>query len=539
MQSYFPSRNHQIVFCALRFATLPGPMPRLLLSIVGLGCVCAWQGRAPLAGRTRAVGMNADSAPQTSILSIEDAVGKVAPVRAVAIASTVAAGDQQRNEQLEQPEPSQQQQSPRVASDRLIGTDKPTVWSEFGEIAKSTGAVNLGQGFPDWQPPEFVVEQAHAALREGVHQYTRPAGHPPLCEVLSSRYSRHLQRTVDPMAEVAITVGASQALYLTLQALLNPGDEVLLPEPAFDLYYGQVKLAGGTVRPVPMAVDGETLTWTLDVEALAAAAATGTPKLLILNSPHNPTGTAFPPETMEAVAAIVRAHPNLYVISDEVYKYTVYDEASAHTHFAALPGMFDRTVTLSSAGKTFSITGWQAGWCVGPEALIKPIQLLLPFVQFCVSAPIQHALAKVLTIADEPYEGHASYYDWLTAMYRGKRELLADGLRAAGMVPLAGHGGFFLMADTSSLEVPQEYLDEKTPAAPDGVTRDWALCRWMAHEAGVIAIPTSPFFSPANKHLAGKYVRFAFCKSDDTLREASKRIQALAARSAATPATGE
>jgi len=324
-----------------------------------------------------------------------------------------------------------------------------------------------------------------------------------------------------------VTVGASQALYLTLQALLNPGDEVLLLEPCFDLYYGQIQLAGGVVRPVPLSVDEAGATWTIDLAALEAAAATGTPRLLIMNSPHNPTGTAFPAAAMEGVAAIVARHPNLLVISDEVYKYTVYDDAAQHVHFAALPGMFERTVTLSSAGKTFSITGWQAGWCVGPEHLLKPIQLLLPFVQFCVSAPIQQALAKALAIADSPYKGHPTYYDWLTSLFRAKRALLADGLQKAGIRPMVGHGGFFLMGDTSSLQVPQKYLDECTPAAPDGVTRDWALCRWLAYEAGVIAIPTSPFFSGPNKHLSANYVRFAFCKSDETIVEACERLAAL------------
>jgi kynurenine--oxoglutarate transaminase/cysteine-S-conjugate beta-lyase/glutamine--phenylpyruvate transaminase len=321
-------------------------------------------------------------------------------------------------------------------------------------------------------------------------------------------------------------VGASQALYLTLQAHVNPGDEVLLLEPAFDLYYGQVRLAGGKVSPVALAVDEEAGRWRLDVAALERACTDKT-KLLVFNSPHNPTGTAFTADEMEAIAAVVRKHPNLMVISDEVYKYTVYAEDAAHTHFAALPGMYDRTVTLSSAGKTFSITGWQAGWCIGPERLIKPIQLLLPFVQFCVSTPVQNALSRVLTLADGPYEGHASYYDWLRAMYRRKREVLARGLRAAGMGVMEGQGGFFLMADTSGIAVPQRYLDETTPAAPNGVTRDWAFCRWMALEGGVIAIPASPFYSAPNKALAANYIRFAFCKGDDTLEEACARIQKL------------
>jgi len=326
------------------------------------------------------------------------------------------------------------------------------------------------------------------------------------------------------MAEVAVTVGASQALYLTLQSLVNPGDEVVLLEPAFDLYYGQIRLAGATAVPVALDVDEQRRTWTLNIERLEAAITPQT-KLLVLNSPHNPTGKTFPAEEMAQVAAMVRRHPDLLVISDEVYKYTVYGP-SPHVHFAALDGMFDRTVTLSSAGKTFSITGWQAGWCVGPKHLIKPIQLLLPFVQFCPSTPMQEALSRVLSVADEPYNGFPSYYDWLVDMYRGKRAILAEGLERAGLVPMEGEGGFFLVADTSALTVPEKYLAESTPAAAV-MTRDWALCRWFAKEAGVIAIPASPFYSAENKHLGANYVRFAFCKSDETLRDAAARIERL------------
>merc|ERR1719478_379193 len=240
-----------------------------------------------------------------------------------------------------------------IPARRLAGSGGPTVWSEFGELAAETGAVNLGQGFPDWAPPDFVVAEGVRALREGYHQYTRPAGHPPLAEVLAKRYSTHLRRRVDATSEVAVTVGASQALYLTLQALVNPGDEGVLLEPAFDLYYGQVRLAGGVAVGVPLSIDeGE---WRLDIDALARVL-TPRSKVLVLNSPH---------------------------------KYTVYD--GVHEHFAALPEMFDRTVTLSSAGKTFSVTGWQAGWCVGPSRLVRHIQLLLPFVQFCVATPVQQA----------------------------------------------------------------------------------------------------------------------------------------------------
>ncbi len=438
-------------------------------------------------------------------------------------------------------------------ANRLQGTGKPTVWSEFGQIAASHAkATNLGQGFPDWQPPDFVLREAHKAIDEGFNQYTRPAGHPPLAHVLAERYSRHLHRDVNPDTQVAVTVGASQALYLTLQAMLNPGEEVLLLEPAFDLYYGQVRLAGGTSVPVALslspATDEVPAEWHLDAAAVEAAITPRT-KILLLNSPHNPTGKVFTHAEMVALADIVRRHPQLLVISDEVYKYIIHSPVPggggggeavaggsgdgtaagvgsprAHAHFAALPDMFERTVTVSSAGKTFSITGWQTGWCVGPEHLIRPIQLLLPFVQFCAATPMQQALSRVLTLADQPYEGHASYYEWLCAMYRRKREVLVGAIGRAGLQPVAGQGGFFLMADTSALEVPDEFLKASTPAAPV-MTRDWALCRWLALEAGVVAIPASPFFSLENRHLGANHIRLAFCKSDATLIEAGERLE--------------
>lgn len=273
-----------------------------------LAAAVAWSPATPPGApwRSRAPGMVAESLP----LVVD---GVVKPTAAAAAAA--------RNEEEEvAPGLGSAANQPRnVPAARLAGTGKPTVWSEFGQLAAETGALNLGQGFPDWQPPEFVVEQCMDSLREGFHQYTRPAGHPALVEVLGERYSGHLGRPVDPLKEVAITVGASQALYLTLQALVNPGDEVILLEPAFDLYYGQVRLAGGKVKPVPLAVDDDARCWRLDIAALERACSSRT-KLLVLNSPHNPTGTAFTQEEMEAIAEIVRSHPNLLVISDEVYK---------------------------------------------------------------------------------------------------------------------------------------------------------------------------------------------------------------------------
>ena len=274
--------------------------------------------------------------------------------------------------------------SPGEATQRLGVNTGPTVWSEFGRIAEENDIVNLGQGFPDWLPPKFAVDSLVEAVldtAQSPHQYTRPAGHPNLVGQLARRYSIHLEKEIDPMEEVAVTVGASQALYLSLQTLVQPGDEVVLFEPFFDLYVNQVKLAGGTPVFVPLRFDpyndddddnggGE---WKLDREELMKVVSPRT-KAIILNSPHNPTGKIFSRAEMEVIAeSLDLAGPDCVVLSDEVYKYIVHappKDASfggsslcpGHTHFASLPGMWDRTITISSAGKTFSATGWQAGW---------------------------------------------------------------------------------------------------------------------------------------------------------------------------------
>jgi kynurenine--oxoglutarate transaminase/cysteine-S-conjugate beta-lyase/glutamine--phenylpyruvate transaminase len=274
--------------------------------------------------------------------------------------------------------------SPGEATLRLGLSTGPTVWTEFGRIAQEYNPVNLGQGFPDWLPPKFAVDSLVEAVLDSAqspHQYTRPAGHPNLVNQLARRYSIHIKRDILPMDEVAVTVGASQALYLSLQTLIKPGDEVILFEPFFDLYVNQVKLAGGTPVYVPLRFEeyGETDgivsggEWKLDRVELMKIVSPRT-KAIILNSPHNPTGKIFTRNEMEVIAeSLDLAGPDCVVLSDEVYKYIVHSPpkeenlgdsplCAGHTHFASLPGMWDRTITISSAGKTFSATGWQVGW---------------------------------------------------------------------------------------------------------------------------------------------------------------------------------
>lgn len=455
---------------------------------------------------------------------------------------------------------------------RLGSMTGPTVWSEFNRLAQENPNVaNLGQGFPDWLPPKFALDGLVEAAMDSAkspHQYTRTAGHPKLVKELAKRYTIHLNRDhIDPMGEVAVTVGASQAIYMALQTIVQPGDEIILFEPFFDLYVNQIKLAGGTPVYVPLTfvpydknVDensgGE---WVLESEELLNSITPKT-RAIILNSPHNPTGKVFTRNEMESISYAVetKASPNCVVLSDEVYKYIVHsppiDEiminangsktssssaisCPGHVHFASLPGMYDRTITISSAGKTFSATGWQVGWCIGPEHLIAPIHQLLPYIQFCASTVIQEALARTLPKADEPYEGHSNYYEYLKSTYTQKRDKLRSALIEAGFgitdFSVTPGGGFFLFARIGKDVVgslPRNRVGVNNPAAPGGTTRqDWALCQWMAEEKGVICIPSSPFFSKerALEGASDEFVRIAFCKTDETIKKATKAFMTL------------
>jgi kynurenine--oxoglutarate transaminase/cysteine-S-conjugate beta-lyase/glutamine--phenylpyruvate transaminase len=489
----------------------------------------------------------------------------------------------------------------------------PTVWSEFGRLAQMRSEsgmdlANLGQGFPDWPPPDFAVRGLVDAASSSTssHQYTRTAGHPALVRQLARRYSTHMDRSIDPMGEVAVTVGASQALYLCLQTLVEPGicDEVILFEPFFDLYANQIRLAGGVPVYVPLTfvpgtssssssssiVGGGGGTWILESDRLRERMSHAKTCAVILNSPHNPTGKVFTYDEMLSISNIVSnyAGPKCVVISDEVYKYIVHspprEEVDAnveeeerdgsermaghastsngivrsggggrrisrtttascpgHVHFASLPNMWDRTITVSSAGKTFSATGWQVGWCIGPSRLISSIHRLLPYVQFCASTVMQEALARTLPFADMPYMGHDNYYDYLNDKYRRKRDLLAKALVDVGFeVPdyenNPGWGGFFIFARITSrvrealppcrLEAPFSI----NAAAPGGDARlDWALCQWMVEEIGVLCIPSSPFFSRerALEGASDEFIRVAFCKTDETIERAAVALRKM------------
>uniref|UniRef100_A0A7R9U8K3 Aminotransferase class I/classII large domain-containing protein n=2 Tax=Pinguiococcus pyrenoidosus TaxID=172671 RepID=A0A7R9U8K3_9STRA len=452
-------------------------------------------------------------------------------------------------------------------AERLGEKSGPTVWQQMAVLAAQTGALNLGQGYPDWSPPEFVRKAGAQVLAPdappGVHQYTRTAGHPRLVNLLAKRYSKHFGRELDGLKEVSVTVGATQALYLCLQTLLHPGDEVLVLEPYFDLYIGQIKASGGVPVAVPLSLDMSE-GWRLDTAALERAITRDT-RVIIVNTPHNPTGTIFSRAELEAIADIAEKH-DLLVISDEVYKFIRFDQrwiasegleqkpeddqTLEHVHFAELSGMWERTMTVSSAGKTFSVTGWQVGWIVAPEQYTSTVHKILPLVQFCAATPLQEALSIALEEAEKPFNDYPNYYRFLQDVYAEKAATLAKALRSAGFTlgDGWGGGGLFLMAEVTSMMhlVPPEYFQEDwTPSEGQAavntvlngqkrVSNDLAFVRFLADQWDILAIPASAFFYSDDAEYESfgalekrAFIRFAFCKKDETLKEASEKLKAF------------
>lgn len=398
-----------------------------------------------------------------------------------------------------------------MTSTRLRGFDAPTVWQEFTPLSIKMQSVNLGQGFPDWPTPDFCKDALKASISAEHNQYSRSAGDPALVEALASHYSPLLGRQVDALSEVTVSVGATEALYALMQAIINEGDEVVVLEPAFDTYPAQIQMAGGVCKFVPLVCDVKQSglgqgksppksAWTLDMNRLEAAITPKT-KLMLLNTPHNPTGKVFSREELLNISKILQRHPHVTAVCDEVYEKLVYDKRT-HVRLASLPGMWDRTVTISSCGKTFSCTGWKVGWAYGPQHLIKPIMLANQWIQYCVSTPTQRAVAAIIKESDKPYMGSASYYEYVCAEYERKRNDLAASLTAAKLVPVLPEGGFFIIADTSAYTPDQKYANQPGPNGEVPVSRDWAFARWLTSEAGVTPIPPSAFYCRESAHSA-------------------------------------
>lgn len=397
------------------------------------------------------------------------------------------------------------------------------VWTEFSRLAVSCGAVNLGQGMPSMKTPGFVQDACIEAIKEGHNQYARAFGHPLLVKELAARYSTKLGRHIDAMTQILVTNGASQALFNSFQAFTDLGDEVILIEPFFDIYEAQALVSGATIVSVPMKTMGNA--WSLDVDLLEQAMSERT-KILVLNSPHNPTGAMYSEETLKRIAQIVTKFPKVIVVCDEVYEYLKFG-GTEHVHFASLPGMFDRTITVSSAGKTFSITGWKIGWAVGPVDLIQSMELIHRFVCFSVNTPGQLAVARALQEAERPYLGFDSYYAFWRHEYAQSREKLMKGLEDCGLKYYPCDGSFFITVDFYNVKMPQKYIDMVDIDEGGHVSHDWALCRFLTEEIRVAAIPIGAFYTHQHKHHAKYLVRLAFCKPVHVIEEAVQRLLSI------------
>ncbi len=379
-----------------------------------------------------------------------------------------------------------------------------TVFSEFSALAVQHGAVNLGQGFPDFDGPEEVKEAAVEAIRSGVNQYAVGGGAPALRAAIAEHCERFYNQQLDPQSMITVTSGATEALLCTILGLVNPGDEVVLFEPFYDSYEANVLMAEGIPQYVLLyPPDEEHPQWWFDFEELAAAFSAKT-KLIVLNTPHNPTGKVFSSRELEFIGQLCVEHQAV-ALCDEVYEHIVFPPAR-HVRMATLPGLADHTVTVSSAGKTFSLTGWKIGWALGPPRLQHALRQAHQFVTFATAAPLQAGIACALRMPD-------SYFEQLRASYGEKRRLLVTALAEASLRPLEPEGATFVIADTRSV----------------GIEDDFEFCRFLTTQVGVAAIPPSAFYSEPHKRHGKWYARFAYCKTEAVLQAAAERLARWAA----------
>jgi N-succinyldiaminopimelate aminotransferase len=372
-----------------------------------------------------------------------------------------------------------------------------TIFAEMSALAVRTGAINLGQGFPDIDGPPEIVEAAVEAMRSGQNQYPPGPGIPALREAIAAHQRRFYGIELDPDGEVLVTTGATEAIAAALLALCEPGDEVVTFEPYYDSYAACIAMAGATRRVVTLRPPD----YAVDPDALAAAFSART-RAVLLNSPHNPTGKVFTRAELELVAGHCRER-GVLAITDEVYEHLTFD-GREHVPLATLPGMAERTLTISSSGKTFSFTGWKIGWATGPAPLVRAVLTAKQFMTFVSGAPFQPAIATALRLPD-------SYFTELRATLQAKRDKLCDGLAEVGFEVFRPAGTYFATVDVRPL------------GYDDGV----AFCRDLPTRCGVVAIPHQVFYDDV---AAGRpLVRFAFCKRDEVLDEALTRLRTLTA----------
>ncbi|SDR07935.1 succinyldiaminopimelate aminotransferase apoenzyme [Arthrobacter crystallopoietes] len=381
----------------------------------------------------------------------------------------------------------------------LLGADGHlgvTIFEEITTLAVRTGAINLGQGFPDEDGPDLMREAARDAISAGANQYAPGKGIPALREAISDHQRRFYGLTPDPETEIIVTTGATEALAAALLALTGPGDEVLTFEPFYDSYGAVIALSGATHVTAPLLAPE----FQPDLAALEAAFSDRT-RVILVNNPHNPMGSVFTREALTRIVELANRHDAI-IITDEVYEHLTF--GVAHIPVATLPGASERTLTISSAGKTFSLTGWKIGWMSGPAELVAAARTVKQFLSYSSGTPFQAAVAAGLAL-------DGSFYEDLANTLQRKRDILSEGLRAAGMDVFTPQGTYFINVD----------------AAPLGVTDATALARRLPELVGVAAIPVPVFCHPEGAERTKSLLRFAFCKRVDVLEEAASRIATL------------
>ena len=381
----------------------------------------------------------------------------------------------------------------------LLGDDgqlRPTIFAEMSALAASTGSINLGQGFPDEDGPAEVLEAARQAISDGVNQYPPGIGMPVLREAIAAHQERFYGIRVDAATQVLVTAGATEALAATILALTEQGDEVVTLEPFYDAYAALIGLAGARHVTVPLRGPD----FQPDHDDLRRAITDRT-RLILINSPHNPTGAVLPRATLELIVELAHEH-DATIVTDEVYEHLTF--GVEHVPVASLPGGFERTVTISSGGKTFSTTGWKIGWIVAPAPVLQAILAVKQFLTFVSGAPFQPAIAVGLGLPD-------AFFASASATLHGKSAILGAGLESAGFAVQAPQAGYFIVAD----------------AAPLGVTDAAEFCRALPALAGVVAVPLTAFVHPDRRDGYRTLVRFAFCKKVDVLERAAVQLAGL------------
>ncbi|XP_013115462.2 kynurenine aminotransferase isoform X2 [Stomoxys calcitrans] len=408
---------------------------------------------------------------------------------------------------------------------RLQGS-APSVWNEYIALAMEYKPLNLGQGFPDDAAPEYVTNALADIAKDSnplLHQYTRGFGHMRLVQAIGKLYSKLLKRELNPLNEIIITSGAYEALYSSIMGHVDTGDEVIIIEPFFDCYEPMVKMAGGISRFIPLKptkTEGtiSSADWVLDEEELKKMFNNKT-KMIILNTPHNPIGKVFNRKELELIADLCKKW-NVLCLSDEVYEWMVFD-GNEHIRICTLPDMWQRTITIGSAGKTFSVTGWKTGWAYGPANLIRNLQMVHQNSVYTCPTPLQEAVARGFELEMTRLDSPECFFHSLPRELQGKRDYMAKFLTEAGMKPTVPEGGYFMLADWTQLEKKIDINSEQDKY------RDYKFTKWMTKNMGLQGIPPSAFYNEQHKNLGENFVRYCFIKKQGNLEKASQLLEKL------------